>query len=61
MTSLAERLPVVRVPEYSIVPFMRHDMVHLGGWFNVPVRVAVDAQWVLHQEYAAGLFPAPVV
>lgn len=57
----AQRLPVAGVPEQTLVPPVRDDVVNQRGRSQPPDLFAVPAERVTAQECLAGRIPTPVV
>lgn len=61
MAALAQRLPVVYVPEPAQVAFVRHDVVFHGSGHHPACSGALTAQWFVTKEQPPGLLPAGCV
>ena len=61
MALFAERLPVVHIPEQSMIATMRKHMIHHRGGRQLPVGMAGDAQRMPTQVGSPCLAPLAVI
>ena len=61
MTALAERLPVARIPEQSLVTTMRDDVVNHRCHYNVATLFVVSTQRMVRQKCGSRLLPPATV
>jgi hypothetical protein len=54
---MAQRLPVVPVPEDRRVTLVGHNVVNLSGSDNLALALMLGTQWVASQEALARLLP----
>ena len=61
MAALAQRLPVIPVPELQALAPVRLDVVNDAGFHDQATLKTTDAQRVIHQVQPTRLAPVPVV
>ena len=61
MAFFAERLPVVHIPEQSLIAAMRKHVIHHSGRYQLPFSLTVDTQRMPVQKSCSCLPPLGVV
>ena len=62
MARIAQRLPILSIPEQPHVALMRHDVIRARCQLRQRMHfVRIDAPWMLHQSRRAGLLPSPSI
>ena len=61
MAVLTQRLPVLFIPEQSVIPTVRHNMIHHSCLHQSSLFPALDTQGVCFQEPASCDTPSSVV
>ena len=61
MVTLAQRGPVVPIPEQLLIALVRPDVIHDGGRHDLALLETFDAQGVAAEVRGPGLLPAATV